>query len=616
MAEVNQATLAGLGAQIATSSPGATVELSISGALGYSSTSQYGALGTVNDPDKFYILTGSTNGQNIAIGGETLVINDELSIMGSGYYVYVTMDQDGNYVNNYSVIAYIATGDTWADATKLHIFDGAAGAFFNEAGEMYTPNSFANGNTYSFESLSEGVSLTHTNGYYASGTGIFTFNVSDPSATLAQNGETSISTGSYPRTASLASSGSVSFSPGTYDVTFTLTGQLATDVDTISITQASSGTVYYDYLGRPTPFGLNGSTLDYLVDESNLTVYTFTQLIRDVSQLKYEANYEQNGGYYAAGTTSNDLLEVSFNTDPGISDYLDIGGGTVQASVEIVDVDQGGGDQGGDPQSNVVYSQQRSGAFAVTTSDSYTTIPFYKASSFRLNNYTGKIVGVRRRHKKLIVENFDDLDVSEWTGPVETGFSVERIEGLYGGKFKDAAYKTLTSDVMLDGSEVEITFRTPNIDLPYTIKFEVWDDPARIGAGSPASLFLGNSGDLIKDTVYRVIFRIRPSVSKYDVFLERNGVREEVTMDADGDFGSFQLANSIILIEGSYSFDVDPIVYQQKVNFSHELVYSASSFSYPCDHNLSEYEVINLGSDAMNYSDNTDNISLSGFYAE
>ena len=76
------------------------------------------------------------------------------------------------------------------------------------------------------------------------------------------------------------------------------------------------------------------------------------------------------------------------------------------------------------------------------------------------------------------------------------------------------------------------------------------------------------------------------------------------------------MSGSIIAIEGSEAFDVDPIVYQQKVNFSHEQIFSTSSFSYPCDDNISEYEIINLGSDAMNYSDNTDNISLSGFYAE
>jgi hypothetical protein len=257
-----------------------------------------------------------------------------------------------------------------------------------------------------------------------------------------------------------------------------------------------------------------------------------------------------------------------------------------------------------------------SGTFAVTTGEFYTRIPFHKASSFRLNNYTGKIVGIRRRHKRIVVEDFNDLDIADWTGPVETGFSVERIEGYYGGRFKESAYRAITSEIMLDDSEVELTFRTPNINIPYTLKFEIWDNPARIGAGSPASLYLGNSGDLNPDTVYRVIFRLRPSLSKYDVFLERNGVREEVTLDADGDFGSAQMANSVIAIEGSSEFDVDPIIYQQKVNFSHEQIFSAASFSYPCDDNISEYEVINLGSDAMNYSDNVDNITLSGFYAE
>ena len=315
--------------------------------------------------------------------------------------------------------------------------------------------------------------------------------------------------------------------------------------------------------------------------------------------------------YVVTGEEITSVEITDEGTDYTDGDEVEIPGGTTNAKL-ILEINQ----EVPLTTAPTLMSQQRFGAFAVTTSDSYTTIPFHKASSFRLNNYTGKIVGVRRRHKRIIVENFDDLDVSDWTGTVETGHSVHRIEGEYGGSFKDSAYKTLTSEAMLDGSEVELTFRTPNIDLSYSMKFEIWDDPARIGAGSPASAYTGESSYLNKDSVYRVIFRLRPSLSKYDVFLEREGVRETVTLDADGDFGSNQMSGSIIAIEGSEAFDVDPIIYQQKVNTSHEQIFSTSSFSYPCDDNISEYEIINLGSDAMNYSDNTDNISLSGFYAE
>lgn len=258
-----------------------------------------------------------------------------------------------------------------------------------------------------------------------------------------------------------------------------------------------------------------------------------------------------------------------------------------------------------------------SGTFAVTTTDSFNTIPFNKASSFRINNYTGKTVGVRKRHKKIIVDNFEDINTSDWIGgEVKTGSTVHSIEGSDAGEFKDMAYRQLTSEIMLDGSEVELTFRTPNVSIPFSIKLAIWDDPNRIGAGSESSVFNGTEANLDFNQVYKVVFRIRPSLSKYDVFLEKNNERQSVTTDADGDFGNNQMQNSIIAIEGSIGFDVDPIVYQQKVNYSHEQIFSTSSFSYPCNDNTSEYEIVNLGSDLMNYSDNTDNISLSGFYAE
>ena len=62
------------------------------------------------------------------------------------------------------------------------------------------------------------------------------------------------------------------------------------------------------------------------------------------------------------------------------------------------------------------------GTFAVSTiawtdnnnaSDKkYQLIPYAKASSFRINNYTGKTIGIRRRHKSIVVDDFEDLDYS------------------------------------------------------------------------------------------------------------------------------------------------------------------------------------------------------------
>ena len=52
------------------------------------------------------------------------------------------------------------------------------------------------------------------------------------------------------------------------------------------------------------------------------------------------------------------------------------------------------------------------------------------------------------------------------------------------------------------------------------------------------------------------------------------------------------MMDSVVSIESENSVNVDPIVYQQKVNYVHEQMFSTSSYSFPCYDNISEYEVI------------------------
>jgi len=119
------------------------------------------------------------------------------------------------------------------------------------------------------------------------------------------------------------------------------------------------------------------------------------------------------------------------------------------------------------------------------------------------------------------------------------------------------------------------------------------------------------------NTKLKVTIRLRPSESKFDVFLENPDTgmgRIHQVVDADGVFGSNNMAGSIIAIEAP-NLVIDPIIYHQKVNYSVEHIGHGGSYTFPCDDNTSEYEIINLGSDAMNYSDNNQTISISGFYA-
>ena len=340
-------TFASLPAQIATTTSGATVGVSISGALGYSSTSQYGANGTVNDPGKFYVITGDISQVTVQTGSDSVSYLNDIGSMGSGYYIIIGMGGDGNYSSDYAIIGYLATGDTWADATKVHLYDSAAGAFFNDQGEMYTPSSFANGNTFDFSS-GEGSSLTHTNGYPTTGTGIFTFSVSDTTASLGTNDDTTFTTGAYPRTASIASSGSVSFSVGSFDVTFTIKGQLATDIDTFQITEQAGGSTQQGGNALVSPFVFSGTTLTYYLDSSSQSANTFTKLTSDVANLDYSSSYTNNGGYYVGGG-GNAVLEVSYSRGsngstpgaPSSSDYIDIPSTVTQSTTQAPSVTTG-----------------------------------------------------------------------------------------------------------------------------------------------------------------------------------------------------------------------------------------------------------------------------------
>tara|TARA_Y100000004_G_scaffold165945_1_gene197252 strand:+ start:22361 stop:23122 length:762 start_codon:yes stop_codon:yes gene_type:complete len=250
-----------------------------------------------------------------------------------------------------------------------------------------------------------------------------------------------------------------------------------------------------------------------------------------------------------------------------------------------------------------------SGTFAVTTNDSYSGIPYNKASSFRINNNTGKLVGVRRKHKTIRIDDFEDLSNPEWTGDLNVGYDHKGLEGRYAAQIKSLVHRPITSEQMLDGSEVEVSFQVPDID-GFNVKISILDDITRLGIGYAAEY-----DKVLTAGHYRVIFGLFPTQDIYTVFEEKDGGERNTVNDSISSvYGSNDMRNCIITLEGSGDFLIDNIVYQQKVNFSNEILAGMSSASYPCNDNTSEYEIVNLGSDVLNFSDNTDNISLSGFY--
>ena len=255
----------------------------------------------------------------------------------------------------------------------------------------------------------------------------------------------------------------------------------------------------------------------------------------------------------------------------------------------------------------------KTGTFAATTDGNFNIIPYNRANSFRITNFTGKVVGVRRRHSSEVVDDFNDVDFSEWSGNVE--YESSELEGTGAAAITDIAWRDLTSEPVLDGAEVDVTLVTPSSNS-YYITIGVYDDESRLGMDGAG--FINIDEDNSKsNTKYIVTIRLYPSTSKFDTFLQEVGQdRVSINTGEDGVFGSANLINSIIAVTCMEKrVVVDPIIYRKKVNSSNEQIGHGGSFVYPCEDNTSEYEIINLGSDALNYSDGDQTISVSGFYA-
>jgi len=257
-------------------------------------------------------------------------------------------------------------------------------------------------------------------------------------------------------------------------------------------------------------------------------------------------------------------------------------------------------------------SNRKYGTFAATTDGNYNVIPYNRASSFRVTNFTGKVVGIRLRANPKVVDDFNDHNFSEWTGDIE--YNEMELEGTSAGRVTGSAYRQLTDEVVMDGAEVEISIRTPNAPV-YSVKFSVMDHPDRMGMDG-AGFVTVTEQNTKSNTNYKITIRLNPTTSEFDAFVAEEGKdRVAFVSEGTGNFGLDQLQDSIVAIETDQDVLVDPIIYHQKVNYSVEHIGHGGTYTYPCEDNTSEYEIINLGSDAMNYSDNTQTISISGFYA-
>jgi len=253
------------------------------------------------------------------------------------------------------------------------------------------------------------------------------------------------------------------------------------------------------------------------------------------------------------------------------------------------------------------------GTFGCTVTDKYTPLPWHRASSFRVSNLSGKVIGMRPRFVPKMVDDFEDNAFPEWIGTIESGRRLD--DGMVGAKVVGACHRPLGNNAMLDGTEVDFTVELPSTD--YSITFSIFDDVTRIGMDGAGAVTLTPSNSQ-SNTKSKVTIRLNPDAGTYSAFLENMelGTRDTLLTDQPGVFGTNNMIGSILHIdtEGD-SMIVDPIVLQEKSAQSIEHIGHGGNFVYPCMHNTAEYEAINLGSDAGNYADNTNPVHISGFFA-
>ena len=269
--------------------------------------------------------------------------------------------------------------------------------------------------------------------------------------------------------------------------------------------------------------------------------------------------------------------------------------------------------------------------FAVSTNDSWHRLPSRPATEVRLSNLTGRIAAARLRHKAFIIDDFED-GFDKWE--VLEG-TLGRMSGVdISGKNSAELEGRIAKQVPYLGDEyvIQISFHS----LYGDVKVGLFDSLERVGligsgtAGTTVCFYrngsIGTSAPSMssagwkEDQTYVLTLEVHPTKELFTVELI-DGINRQVI--AQGLDSTNELGNGGGVKEpglGYYlgieatSAVIDDIVYLKKDTEPHEIIPPGSSFVFPCERNINEYEVINLGSEPASYMDNTDNITLTGFY--
>ena len=272
------------------------------------------------------------------------------------------------------------------------------------------------------------------------------------------------------------------------------------------------------------------------------------------------------------------------------------------------------------------------GTFAVSTNDSYNRLPSRIAKSFRLTNITGKLMAIRQRHSMHILDDF------------ENGFDGWEVRS---GEIKEEPA------INLEGRESAILSGTIAKQLPtitdeciVKLKFLSYSDYFKIGIFDTLDRVDLISGGVVGTTVcfgpdgtittsapsssdakyslrkeYTLSLELHPSNETFTANLSDGSTSQVIAqgLDSTNDEAGGGIKapgeNFYLGIQGE-NLVFDEVLFFKKESYPQEMLPSGSSYIYDCVENIDEYEIANLGSEARGYGDNTDNVTITGYYSK
>lgn len=271
------------------------------------------------------------------------------------------------------------------------------------------------------------------------------------------------------------------------------------------------------------------------------------------------------------------------------------------------------------------------GTFAVSTDDKFHRLPTHSATSFRLTNITSKLIGIRQRHSVHVIEDFED-GFDNWEirqGKLEEEPAIN-LEGSESAILNGIIAKQLPK--IEDECEIKLKFYS----YTDTFKIGVFDTLDRVDliSGGVAGTTVSFDGGTIATSAPSTSSAEYETKREYTLSLEFHASTEKFTAELfdgnhvqvlaqgkdstndDGGGGVKAPGEGYYLGIQGQNLILDEVLFYKKAAYINEMLPSGSSYVYDCVENTDEYELVNLGSDARDYQDNTDSITITGYYSK